>query len=92
MKNEEIKGFPCKMVKVVSSNIKAIGCDKEWPKGHLFIKFNTGAVYCYWDITKTLWNDFKNSKSIGAFFHNNIKTNESIKYKRMNELENIVIE
>ena len=77
--------FPCKMFDVESTNVKKIGCDKEFPHATLYVEFNNGAKYKYWFVSKDLWGKVvkavEGAGSFGSFFHNEIKANSTLKYK-----------
>ena len=56
---------------VTSSVIKAIGYD--YPRGDLYIHFNSGREYVYNDVAVRMFNEFRNSPSIGEFYNYHIK-------------------
>jgi hypothetical protein len=72
--------LPCIMHKVESSNIAEIGYSPK--ENLLIIKFHTGVYYSYINVPVNVWYELKGSKSIGAYFHNHIKTNKDYKYTR----------
>lgn len=55
-------------VKVDSSCIDAI----EFYKGELYVTFKTTGRYCYYNVPRSVYNEFMKSHSKGAFFHQNI--------------------
>ena len=69
-----------KLIKVTSSNISQIGFEinrinsmNARPINVLRVIFNSGYIYEYYDVEKTVYEDLLNAKSLGAFFHQNIK-------------------
>jgi hypothetical protein len=68
------------MIPVKSSLIKAIDYDPDTEK--LTVEFKSGGKYVYSAVSEQIWDNFRNSHSIGSFFMANIKGNypyESIK-------------
>ena len=64
------------MHEVNSSQISYIGYDTN--SQELYVKFrNTGKVYKYFNVPDNVWNDFKNSASVGKYFTANIKSKYS---------------
>jgi hypothetical protein len=61
-----------KMKEVASSNIKAIGYDSE--KKRLFVEFKNGGKWRYDSVPAATFTEFAQSKSIGSFFHQNIRS------------------
>ncbi len=57
--NEEIEDTP-----VVSSNIQSIG----WKNNRMFVTFNSGRVYTYYDVQRHEVEDFLNASSKGHHF------------------------
>jgi hypothetical protein len=53
---------------VVSSDVKSIG----WQES-LFVEFNSGAVYEYFDVPETVYQEFLATPSKGKFVHQRIK-------------------
>lgn len=70
-----------KFTNVKSSQIKAIAHDE---KETLFVKFNKEVVYSYFPIDKKQFLEFKNSESIGSYFHKNLKANKDILIQKIN--------
>lgn len=66
-----------------SSNIKAVGYDKENKK--LEVAFHSGGNYTYNDVPKSLFNRIKRVKSPGKFFHKHIKKDNPYSYERMDK-------
>lgn len=62
-------------IPVKSSQIKAIGHDKEQT---LFVKFKKEVVYSYFPVNEEKYLEFKNSESIGSYFHKNLKMNKDL--------------
>ena len=60
-------------VPVSSSNVASIGYDAD--SSTLEIEFHNGSVYQYFDVGQRLYDELKNSDSIGAFLAANIKGN-----------------
>lgn len=58
-------------VPVSSSNVASIGYDAD--SSTLEIEFHNGSVYQYFDVGQRLYDELKNSDSIGAFLAANIK-------------------
>ena len=68
---------------VVSSNIKSIGYDPLRKK--LEVEFNSGSVYRYKDVPKSVYNEFMSADSKGRYLNQNIKYNYKYrKYKDNN--------
>jgi NTP pyrophosphatase (non-canonical NTP hydrolase) len=64
-----------------SSNIKAVGYDKE--NKRLEVAFHSGGNYTYNDVPKSLFDRIKRVKSPGKFFHKHIKRDNPYKYERI---------
>jgi predicted deacylase/NTP pyrophosphatase (non-canonical NTP hydrolase) len=64
-----------------SSNIKAVGYDKE--NKSMDVAFHSGGNYTYKDVPKSLFDRIKRVKSPGKFFHKHIKRDNSYKYDKM---------
>lgn len=56
-------------VKVVSSNIKSVG----WVNETLEVEFNSGSVYQYKGVPKTIYDNMMASESKGKFFNSIVK-------------------
>lgn len=67
------------MIKVTSSNISRIGYSEK--KKELFVKFNNGSLYEYYNVPKVLFTDMIRAKSKGKFFNRKIKNRFS--YQRI---------
>jgi len=61
------------VIQVKSSLIKAIGYDEDTEK--LTVEFKNGGKYAYSGVSEQIWNNFRNSPSVGKFFMANIKGN-----------------
>lgn len=72
---QEVKFIPVK-----SSQIKAIGHVQET----LYVKFNKGQIYSYTPVTREQFEEFKNAKSAGKYFHKNLKQNPELKIQHEN--------
>lgn len=59
------------MTQVESSNIAAVGYDEE--EKELQIEFNNGKIYAYKDVPIELFNGLVVAKSVGKYFHANIR-------------------
>ena len=70
-----------KRKKVKSSNIKAIGYDEETKT--LEVEFHNGGIYQYNPIDKVGYKLLMKAKSIGAFFHHNIRHKKGIECNRV---------
>jgi len=57
------------MIKVESSNIESVG----WLNGELYIAFNSGTTYVYFDVPEKVFKDMLDAPSQGKFFHANIR-------------------
>jgi len=58
-----------KMIPVESSNIASIG----WENMELYITFNFGATYVYYDVPEEVFEEMLDAPSKGKYFHANIK-------------------
>lgn len=56
---------------VDSSVIAAVG----YTHGLLFIKFNSGDTYLYFDVPYYQYNDLFNASSVGSYYNEEIKGN-----------------
>ena len=63
---------PPPMNRVVSSNIYAVGYKEGLSE--LWMQFNNGRVYRYFDVSALAFHQFVSAKSVGSFFHQQIKT------------------
>jgi len=75
------------MIKTDSSNIFSIGFDPK--KKILAVRFRDrqnadkgGDTYLYFDVPTDVWVAFKNSESVGEFFHAKIR-NGGYKYQKL---------
>lgn len=69
--SNEPKKPAIKLVPVASSQLKAIGYDKD--SNTLAIEFNSGGVYHYANFTEQDWQDFQKAESKGSHFYRVIK-------------------
>ena len=60
-----------KRVPVKSSNLAAVGYDER--NKTLEIEFNSGGIYQYFEVEKTIFDGLMNAESHGRFFNQNIK-------------------
>ncbi|WP_366512705.1 KTSC domain-containing protein [Lunatimonas sp.] len=67
-----------KRIPVASSNIAAVGYDKE--ARILEIEFHHGAIYQYVDVPEKVYEELMGSPAIGAYFMNEIK--RKFKYQK----------
>ncbi|MBW6482379.1 MAG: KTSC domain-containing protein [Vicingaceae bacterium] len=66
-------------IPVASSNIAAVGYDKE---AHILeIEFHHGAIYRYVDVPKRVYEELMNSPAMGSYFMNEIKEKYSYQKK-----------
>ena len=64
---------------VKSSQIKKVGYVAE--DRTLYVEFNNKRLYSYSPVTQEQYNEFKNSESIGKYFHKNLKMNSTLKIR-----------
>jgi hypothetical protein len=64
---------------VVSSSMRRIGYSR--PDRMLFIEFNTGALYVYYDVGPSVWRAFEKAASHGQYFYNQIR--DKYRYERL---------
>jgi len=68
------------MDSVESSQVKAIGyCDATQTLAVTFTR-GTGAIYCYPNVSRATFEEFKAAESIGAYFGQHIKSLPFAKY------------
>ena len=60
-------------ISVSSSNLNAVAYDKDLRS--LFIRFNDGREYRYFEVPEQEFNNLLNAFSHGKYFHNYIKKN-----------------
>jgi len=68
--------------KVKSSNIKALGYNKELKE--LYVMFNNNTIYKYTPVEEHAYDSFKTTQSIGKFFYAFIKSNKLYKFEKVN--------
>ena len=76
MENTKIDWTPVK-----SSQIRNLAFDGETQT--LFVQFKNKKTYTYAPVSQEQYDDFKESKSIGAYFHKNFKMNPVLKIKQI---------
>jgi len=59
------------MERVESSNVSSLGYDDSSER--LFIKFNSGAIYVYYDVPIEEYNNLLTASSIGSYVWTNIR-------------------
>jgi hypothetical protein len=64
---------------VTSSNIKAVGYDKDTLL--LIVEFHSGKKYAYSDVPPAVYTGFLEAKSMGIFFSRNVRSNYN--YERL---------
>lgn len=57
------------MISVTSSNINSIGYENST----LYIRFNSGGLYCYSNVSQSVYNNLMSAASYGHYFRENIK-------------------
>ena len=72
-------GKEIQMTSVFSSQIAAIGHDGDKT---LAVRFNNGAMWYYYPVADSLYNELGNALSIGKFFNANITKNSNINATR----------
>jgi hypothetical protein len=65
------------MISVSSSNISSIG----YANDTLYIRFNSGALYAYYNVPYSIYVSLMNASSHGKFFAENIKN--TYRYNRI---------
>lgn len=75
MSDDSISRNPIELEPVHSSQILAIGHDTE--SSTLAVQFRRGGqpLYHYGNVDRELYDRFRNSDSLGSFFHREIKPN-----------------
>jgi len=63
------------MTLVSSSNLEAVAYDKD--NEQLYIKFKSGSVYKYDQVSEDLFNSLLNAESVGKFFKQEIEKSHS---------------
>lgn len=74
------KAIVIETVPVSSSQIKSLG----YFDGVLIVEFTGGSKYLYSSVNKHTYQSLVKADSIGSFFSNNIKNDESIKCIKLN--------
>lgn len=59
------------MTGVSSSNIYAVGYDKE--KKELFVEFHSGSVYTYFNVPEDIYDGLVSAGSVGKYFNAHVK-------------------
>ena len=65
----------------VSSNIDGIDYDSD--KRQLWVRFHSGAVYTYFNVSPKIAEGFYSTSSKGHYFWKNIRNNKHIKYQKL---------
>lgn len=65
----DLIGADIEMTDVVSSNIEAVG----WRNGTMRVRFNSGAVWEYADVPEEVFDEVKNSPSVGSTFYSQVR-------------------
>lgn len=68
------------MVPVTSSQVAAVGYDAEAKE--LRVEFVSGALYAYDDVPQSVFDNLKQSASVGSYFHSAVK-NAGFSYRRI---------
>lgn len=63
-------------VSVSSSNIKSVGHDKI--SRTLEVEFNSGAVYQYFNVGQSVYDEMIDAGSVGQYFNANVKDNYNV--------------
>lgn len=66
-----------RMIPVSSSNISSVG----YENATLYIRFNNGSLYAYYNVPESVYNGLMNASSIGKYHAAYIKN--SYKYQRI---------
>ncbi len=69
------------MIEVQSSNVAAIGYKES--QRELYVNFNNGGQYVYFNVPLTTFNAMKSAKSVGSFLFSEIKK-VGYKYEKVN--------
>lgn len=70
-----------KLERVKSTNIKAIGYEKESKTLNVF--FSNNGLYTYSPVEEKTYNLFHSAQSIGKFFAGEIKPNKTYKFQKV---------
>lgn len=62
---------------VSSSRMREVG----WENNTLYIRFNDGALYAYYNVSETEYINFINSSSLGSAFLDLIRYIHTVEYK-----------
>lgn len=62
--------FPA-LTPVASTNLAAVGYDP--PSAELFVQFNNGTVYCYFNVPASVYSGLLAASSHGSFFHHFVR-------------------
>lgn len=68
-----------------SSNIAEVGYLHETMT--LEVKFHSGDIYQYWPVTEVGYKTLMKSESKGKFFYENIRKNQLINFKKIEEIQ-----
>jgi len=69
------------MKEIKSSNLEAIGYDKELKI--LYIKFKSGGLYSYYPVERRTIKKMEESESRGRFFHEHVRDSKSYKVTKI---------
>lgn len=58
---------------VVSSNVASVGYDED--SSTLEVEFNNGAVYQYFDVSKSVYEGLIGADSVGSYLASHVKGN-----------------
>ncbi len=59
------------MISVNSSNLSSVGYENNT----LYIRFNSGSTYAYFDVPEHIFNELLSAGSKGQYHHQHIKNN-----------------
>lgn len=74
-------GKPELVTDFTSSNLQGVAYDPE--KKTMWIRFQNGAVYQYWNVPLNVYRDFWKASSKGKYFWAKVRRNYSIPYKKL---------
>jgi len=63
----------CNIRKIASSNIKWVGWPKDGGKPLMFVEFQDGSRYVYYNISRQKVVALANAESTGKYFHRHIR-------------------
>lgn len=74
-------GIPEFVTDFKSSNLQGVAYDPE--KKTMWIRFNNGAIYQYWNVPLNVYRNFWKASSKGKYFWAKMRRNMSIPYKKL---------